>query len=106
MNESHDGIWIIDADANTVLANARMADILGVSPYEMVGQPSFSYVFPEDIETAQRLFEAKSKGDSKPFHFRLRSNDGAAVWVDVQGTPLHNAAGKFNGIVGPFTISN
>ena len=106
MNKSQDGIWIIDADANTNLANARMAEILGASPDEMLGQPSFSYVFPEDIAAAQRLFEAKGQGDSKPFHFRLRRKDGAPVWVDVLGTPLHNAAGDFNGIVGTFTISN
>jgi PAS domain S-box-containing protein len=106
MNKSQDGIWIIDADGNTTLANSRMAEILGVSPNEMVGQPSFSYVYPEDVAAAQRLFDAKSKGDSKPFHFKLRRKDGSEVWVDVQGTPLHNAAGEFNGIVGTFTISN
>jgi PAS domain S-box-containing protein len=105
MNESQDGIWIIDADSKTILANARMAEILGASPDEMLGQPSFSYVFAEDVAAAQRLFEAKSKGDSKPFHFRLRRKDGSEVWVDVQGSPLHNAAGEFNGIVGTFTIS-
>ena len=32
MNKSQDGIWIIDADANTILANARMAEILGEPP--------------------------------------------------------------------------
>ena len=71
----------------------------------MIGKPSFSYVYPEDVDAAQRLFDAKTKGNSKPFHFRLRRKDGSEVWVDVQGTPLHNAAGKFNGIVGTFTVS-
>jgi PAS domain S-box-containing protein len=98
-------IWIIDALGNTMLANARMAEILGASPDEMIGEPSFSYVYPEDAVSAQRLFEAKSKGDSKPFHFRLRRKDGSEIWVDVQGTPLHNAAGDFNGILGTFTVS-
>ena len=71
----------------------------------MIGQASFTYVFPEDTDAAQRLFDAKKRGDSKPFHFRLRRKDCSAVWADVQGTPLHNAAGVFNGIVGTFTIS-
>jgi hypothetical protein len=30
----------------------RMAEILGTSPSEMVGRPSFAYVFPEDVEAA------------------------------------------------------
>ena len=71
----------------------------------MLCQPSFAYVFPEDTDAPRRLFEAKTRGDTKPFHFKLRKKDGAAIWVDVQGTPLHNAAGVFNGIVGTFTVS-
>ena len=105
MNFSHDGIWIIGADGRTIFASARMAQILGTSPTEMLGQNSFTYVYPEDMDAAQRLFEAKRNGDSKSFRFKLRRQDGSPVWVDVQGTPLHNAAGIFNGIVGTFTLS-
>lgn len=104
--EKHpDGIWIIDAAGETVYANQRMAEILGTSPPEMAGEPSFLYVFAEDVDAAQRLFDAKKAGDSKMFHFRLRRKDGSAIWADVQGTPLYNAAGTFNGIVGTFTVS-
>jgi PAS domain S-box-containing protein len=103
MEKRRDGIWIIDADGITVLANARMAEILGTSPAEMVGQPSFAYVFPEDVGAAQRLFDAKALGDTNAFHFKLRRKDGSAVWADVQGTPLRNANGIFTGIVGTFT---
>ncbi len=101
-----DGIWIIDGDGNTVLASARMGEILGTVPAEMIGESSFSYIFSEDLAAAQRLFDAKSEGDSKPFHFRLRRRDGTEVWVDVQGTPMRNASGEFNGIVGTFTVSD
>ena len=105
MDSQADGIWIIDADAKTAYANERMGEILGISPPEMVGRPSFTYVFPEDVDAAQRLFSAKIRGDTKPFHFKLRRSDGSVVWVDVQGTPMHNAAGVFKGIVGTFSVS-
>jgi PAS domain S-box-containing protein len=105
MDNQPDGIWIIDAEANTAYASERMAEILGTSPPEMIGRPSFTYVFPEDVDAAQRLFEAKIRGDTKPFHFKLRRSDGSAVWVDVQGTPMHNAMGIFKGIVGTFSLS-
>jgi PAS domain S-box-containing protein len=49
MENHRDGIWIIDADAQTIYANERMAEILGTSPAEMIGQPSFAYLFPEDV---------------------------------------------------------
>src|SRR5689334_12286933 len=105
MDRDQDGIWIIDAEAKTSYANERMAEIMQTHPSEMVGLPSFTYVFPEDVDEAQRLFEAKVRGDTKPFRFRLRRKDGSTVWVDVQGTPLYNAAGVFRGIVGTFSVA-
>lgn len=105
--ENHpDGIWIIDADARTTYANERMAEILGTSQSEMIGQPSFAYLFPSDVEAAQSLFDLKKGGSARPFRFKLRRKDGTAVWVDVQGTPMHNAAGVFRGIVGTFSVAS
>ena len=100
--QQEDGIWIINADSGTAYANERMAEILGTSLSEMVGRRSFDYVFPEDVEAAQRLFQSKIQGDTSPFHFRLRRQDGSPVWVDVQGTPMHNAAGEFKRVLGKF----
>ena len=97
------GIWIIDATGNTVFANERMAEILGVSISDMVGQSSFLYVFPEDLERAEKLFDRKKHRDSSPFEFRLRRGDGSAVRVHAQGTPMHDGGGKFLGVVGTFS---
>jgi PAS domain S-box-containing protein len=101
-----DGIWIIDAEGKTVFANDCMADILGTTASELIGKDSFLYVYPEDLHAAQRLFTAKQAGSPAGFHFRLRRVDGSSIWVDVQGTPLRNAAGGFTGIVGTFTASS
>lgn len=105
MEKRKDGIWIIDSEAITVYASAQMADILGTTPAEMIGQPSFTYIFPEDGDSAKRLFETKKRGGVDPFHFRLRRKDGSAVWVEVQGTAMYNARGQFTGIVGTFSPS-
>ena len=82
-----------------------MAGILGTTPAEMIGHPSFDFVFPEDVPAAQHLFEAKKQGDINRFHFWLRCKDGSAVPIDVQGTPLYNAAGRLNAIAGTFSVS-
>lgn len=106
MERQPDGIWIIDVNGKTLYANKRMAETLGTSTYDLIGQPSFDYVFPEDTPAAQRLFEAKKHGDISAFHFRLRRKDGTPVWVNVQGTPMYNGHGTFNGIIGTFSISS
>jgi len=105
MTDQADGIWIIDAQASTLYANSSMAEILGADLSDLIGKPSFDYLFPEDVEAAQRLFASKQRGESSPFHFRLRRKDGSPVWVDVLGTPMHNQAGEFIGIVGTFHVA-
>jgi hypothetical protein len=62
---------------------------------KMIGHPSFAYVFREDVAHAQRLLDGKKLGDINPFHFKLRRKDGSVVCVDVRGTPMYNAAGRF-----------
>jgi len=100
-----DGLWIIDAQGSTVYANEDMAQVLRTTVADLIGKDSFRYVFPEDLEAARQLFAIKEAGNRSPFHFRLRCEDGSAIWVDVQGTPMRNAAGQFIGIVGSFTVS-
>lgn len=104
--DSHgrDGIWIIDANANTLYANGRMAEILGTTVADLIGKPSFEYVFPKDIERAQRLFNRKKDGNSAPFNFHLRRKNGSQIAVDIQGTPLQKPGGEFIGIVGTFRV--
>jgi PAS domain S-box-containing protein len=104
MSPHRDGIWTIDSDGNTVFASDRMAEILGTTAAEMVGQPSFDLVFPEDAGAAQRLFQAKQRGDIDPFEFRIRRVDGSPVLVRIQGTPMFDDDGTFRGIVGTFSV--
>ncbi len=106
MTDEKDGIWIIDPTATTLYANAAMGEILGTTAMDLIGKPSFEYVFPEDVDAAQKLFDSKQRGDPAPFHFRLRRKEGSSIWVDVQGTPMHSVAGVFLGIVGTFRISD
>ncbi len=101
----HDGIWIIDADGRTSYVNQRMAEIHGAHRSEIVGRSSFDYIFPEDLGAARLLFAAKKDGHIRPFGFKLRRKDGAAVFVEVHGTPMFNSAGAFKGVVGTFTLS-
>ncbi len=98
------GIWTIDSQGRTTFASPDMAEILGTTAEDMAGRSSFNYVFPEDIETAQRLFQAKENGDIDLFTFRLRRADGSAVWASIHGTAMRGPDGAFSGVVGTFTV--
>jgi PAS domain S-box-containing protein len=98
-----DGIWTINAEGRTVFANKPMVQILGTTVSAMIGQSSFDFVFPEDLEAAKRLFEIKRGGDTQSFQFRLRRTDGSSVWVNISNTPMFSQSGEFQGIVGLFS---
>jgi PAS domain S-box-containing protein len=97
-----DGIWKIDTEGRTVYANQRMAEMLGTTADAMLGQLSFGFVFPEDVEVSKRLFNSKKRGDSRPFQFRLRRKDGSPIWVSVSNTPMFSNS-EFQGILGLFS---
>ena len=104
MTNGHPGIWIVDAAGKTVFADDQMAAILGVATRaEVIGSPSYTYIFPEDLDTIRRMFESKKYGDSEAHECRLRRKDGSAVLVHVQVTPMKNEVGEFSGAVSIFT---
>jgi PAS domain S-box-containing protein len=82
-----------------------MAEILGTTTHKLAGQQSFDFIYPEDLPAATRLFEMKKAGDTAPFQFRLRRADGTPIWVQVQGTPMHDKS-EMLGIIGTFDVIN
>ncbi len=79
-----------------------MAAMLGTTVGEMIGKPSFAYVFEEDVPHASELFRRKVEGDREPFECRLRRKDGSWFWASIAGTPFHNARGETTGLLGTF----
>jgi PAS domain S-box-containing protein len=102
VDTAQDGVWTIDATGNTTFANRSMATMLATTAEEMIGKPSFTYVFEEDLQRAADLFRNKVAGDREPFEFRLRRADGSWFWASVTGSPFHNASGQTTGLLGTF----
>ena len=53
MESSFAGIWSIDSELRTNFVNARMAEMLGYSPQEMLGRTLYDFLFPEDVSAEQ-----------------------------------------------------
>ena len=104
MPQPPDGIWIIDAKALTLYASQRMAEILGVARTEMLDEPSFKYVFSEDFDSGDWLFNGRYEGNVHLFRFRLRRADGSAIWVDVKMNPMRDPLGNVTGAIGTFKV--
>ncbi|HYM17389.1 MAG TPA: ATP-binding protein [Micropepsaceae bacterium] len=98
-----DGVWVVDPQGRTIFNNKRMAELLGAETDSLSEQSCFDCVFPEDMAEAQRQFAQGMGGKRTPFDFRLRRNDGSAIWVSISCGPVCDSSGVVVGLLGLFS---
>ena len=98
-----EGIWVVDPEGRTIFNNERMAGMLGVAFESMSGQSCFTYVYPEDADSAREYFARALSGDRRPFDFRLRRPDGSPIWVSITCMPMNDDTGAPVGLLGMFS---
>jgi PAS domain S-box-containing protein len=94
---------MIDLRGQTVYVNTRMAEMLGLTPPEMVKRPFLDWVVPEDIDPAQLLFANALKAP-KSLHLRLKRKNAPALSVHVHGTPLLGVSDTLLGMIATVNI--
>lgn len=100
---ANEGILWVDGDAIVTFANARMSELIGYTPAELVGKPLMALVDPEDVDDAnRRLAWVKQHGGSR-HERRYRHKDGSKIWVSISTAPVHDDDGTFLGTVGLIT---
>ncbi len=100
---THDGVWMIDARNRTTFVNQRMAEMLGYTTEEMVGQSVLAFVHDEERAEAGRRIAAASKGISESRERRFRRKDGSTLWALLAANPLFSADGTYSGAVSMVT---
>lgn len=98
VEETHDGVWTLDAADRTISVNQRLVDILGWSPQEMIGRPAQDFAFDEDArhEIAERR-ELREKGVAGRGLARYRHRDGSEVHALVSARPMFADDGTYAG---------
>lgn len=96
---SPDGLWVFDEDGRTLFANARMAQLLGRDPDEMVGFSVFEAV--DDVGKVQfrrHLDELATRGEpGDNLECSLLDSRGERFWALVSHTPLVDESGRRRG---------
>jgi PAS domain S-box-containing protein len=93
----HEGIWAIDKDANTTYVNARMAELLGYTPDEMIGRQIYSFMDERSIEISKSNLERRKDGVVEDYEFELLHKGGARVCAIIQASPITDADGNYAG---------
>jgi len=103
VDTANEGIWMIGPDTLTTSVNTRMAEMLGVTPEEMIGHPVTDFMFEEDVPDHLKKMENRRKGMLEHYERRYRHKDGQTVWTLASATPIFDAEHLFKGSFAMFT---
>jgi PAS domain S-box-containing protein len=98
-----EGIWIIDGQARTTFVNARLGEMFGYTPDEMLGSKPYDFIFEEELLEARERFRNRLSGDKRPLDFRYRRKDGSELWATVSTSILSGSKGEFVGLLALLT---
>jgi PAS domain S-box-containing protein len=61
---AQEGIWMIDAEANTTYVNQRLVEMVGYTVKEMLGRSAFDFIDESKREEVERRIERRKRGSN------------------------------------------
>lgn len=100
---AQEGVWAIDAESRTSFVNARMVQMLGYTPEEMIGRPLFDFMDEEGRAIAAANAERRREGIAEQQDFKFLRKDGAELWAIVSTNPFVEGDGAYGGALAMVT---
>jgi PAS domain S-box-containing protein len=97
VHSAGEGIWEIDAAANTTFVNPKMAAILGYSIEEMLDRPLAGFVDIAALAILERNLARRRQGIAERHEFKFQRRDGSDVWTSMASNPIFDGAGTYVG---------
>jgi PAS domain S-box-containing protein len=95
-----EGVWVIDASGHTVLANARMAELLAVDPVRLANGSVFDFLDAAAAEFVAHRLGHRAAGAREQYEFSFVRRDGLRRWLRVSGVPRYSRSGRYIGSIG------
>jgi two-component system cell cycle sensor histidine kinase/response regulator CckA len=103
LDTAYEGVWVFDDQMRTTYANWRLADMLGVSPEEMIGRSVSDFLDDDARAYVEQRWQQRARGVKEQYDLRLRRADGSALWVIASATPILGEQGEFIGSLSMLT---
>jgi len=95
-----EGVWVIDAAGRTVMANARMAELLAVDQVRLANGSIFDFLDPAAAEFMAHRLGHRAAGAREQYEFSFIRRDGLRRWLRVSGVPRYSGSGRYIGSIG------
>ncbi|MFH1821371.1 MAG: PAS domain-containing protein [Methanobacteriota archaeon] len=96
INSSPEAIVVTDADMNVVSCNQAALKIAGLSSKdELIGKYAFDFIIPSERHRA--VYDLKKKaglGVAKGLEYKLLTNDGRELFVEISASVIPDKSGK------------
>ena len=99
IENTSEGVWMYDAHDITTFMNGRMAQMLGCSVEEAVGQSIHMFVDESRQAAIRQRTANRRRGVSDNSDLWLRRRDGSELWASIQASSLFDAEGRFEAVV-------
>lgn len=97
-----DWFWEMDKDLRYSYYSKRYTEVTGIPVKDIIGKTRAEFPIP-DLDDQVWKDHLKTFEDHKPFrdfvHFRVRK-DGKTVWLNINGVPVYDSDGHFQGYRG------
>lgn len=88
------GIKVLDLEGKILQTNLAFQSMVGYREEEMVGEPFYKFLHPDDIRQAGKLFQDVKVNGTSYFRFEHRTihRDRSVVWVKTVFTVIKNSS--------------
>ncbi|MBY8988150.1 MAG: PAS domain S-box protein, partial [Candidatus Lokiarchaeota archaeon] len=97
VEDSLEGIWVIDEKANTTFLNQSMANMFGYEIDEMMGKNLYNFMDEDGKKIAEINFERRKQGIKEDHEFEFIHKSGKKVFTTLRTSPIFDENGNFNG---------
>jgi PAS domain S-box-containing protein len=103
VDTAYEGVWLLDAEARTLLVNERTAKMLGYEPGELLRRRMVDFMDETSRAAAEGTFLQRLRKMSEQFEFQFVRKDGTRFWALVCGSAIRDGAGEIIGALGMLT---
>ena len=97
VEETRDGVWVLDADARTASVSGAVTELLGYSEEELRGRHPWEFTDDEGAAILRAGVARRQQGTTESYDAKWIARDGRTVWTLTSAAPILDEDGRFQG---------